>query len=160
MKKKNFKKEMRKRKAVSPVVSTILLIMIVIIIAIIIILWSRNFIKEVILKEVAGNSKRVNEFCNEVRLNPILNDDGSFGITNEGNVPVHAINLKISGSDGSSSTQYIGPLDINPGFSKMIEGYNAADFEEIKIMPILLGERKSGVVEPYSCPENTGIEIK
>ena len=49
----------KNKKAVSPVVSTVLLVLIVIILAIIILLWSRGFIKEVILKEIPGEESKV-----------------------------------------------------------------------------------------------------
>ncbi len=155
MKKRNFKE--RKSRAVSPVVSTIILIMIVIIIAIIIILFARNFIKEIVLKEVGGNSKRVEDFCSEVVLNPILNDDGTFGVSNEGNVPVFALNIKTTNAGNSDTI----PLEyhINPGYSQMIEGKNRNDYESVKIIPILLGKRKSNLVEQYTCDERYGVDI-
>ncbi len=158
----NSRKVEKSRKAVSPVVSTILLIMIVVIIAIIILLWARNFIKEAILKEIAGNTKKVEAWCSEVQaqLKPIINEDGSCGIANEGNIPIHAIDLKTSGSEGSSDTEYIGPLDINAGYSKMISGCDTNSYESIKIIPIILGKRKSGLVEPYTCPEKDAVIIK
>ena len=157
-----IKKEInnRRSKAVSPVVSTIILIMIVIIIAIIIILFARSFIKELVLKEVGGNSKRVEDFCPEVAINPILNGDGTFGIENEGNVPIFAISL-ITSKAGNSKTEKV-DISVNPGYSKMIPsniyGYRT-DYEAVKLVPILLGKRKSDLVEPYTCAEQYGIDI-
>src|SRR3989344_6352117 len=86
---------MKEKKGVSPVVSTVLLIMIVIVIAIIIILWARGFVKEIIEKNIDGNIKRVNEYCNEVRLEPFVNTDNTFGFDNVGNVPVYRFDLKV-----------------------------------------------------------------
>ena len=156
----NSRSDNKRRKAVSPIVSTILLIMIVVIIAIIILLWARNFIKEAILKEIAGNTKKVEAWCSQVQLKPIMNEDGSCGIANEGNIPIHAIDLKTSDSEGSSNTEHIGPLDINAGYSKIIPGCDTNAYESIKIIPIILGKRKSGLVEPYTCPEKDAVIVK
>lgn len=152
------------RRAVSPVVSTTILIMIVIIIAIIIILFARSFIKELILKEVAGNSRRVQDFCKDITLKPILNEDGSFGVTNEGNVPVYKIVLKTSNAGSSDTVQIDKPID--PGYSLMIEvpssngGFiKRSDYEEVKVIPILLGKRKTDLLEPYTCPDEYGVSI-
>jgi len=156
-----------KKRAVSPVVSTVLLIMMVIIIAIIILLWTRGFIKETILKEVAGESKRVQAYCREVKIDPILNDDGSFGFNNVGNVPVYSINVKLT-KDGSSDNVIIEGEEgvINPGFSiiinsVMLKGRSDIyyDYEEVKIIPILLGKDEEGNAEPFICPETDGIVI-
>lgn len=156
-----------KKRAVSPVVSTVLLIMMVIIIAIIILLWTRGFIKETILKEVAGESKRVQAYCREVKIDPILNDDGSFGFNNVGNIPVYSINVKLT-KDGSSDNVIIEGEEgvVNPGFSiiinsVMLKGRSDVyyDYEEVKIIPILLGKDEEGNAEPFICPETDGIII-
>lgn len=148
-------------RGVSPIISTIILIMIVLIIAIIIVLFARSWIKEIILKEVAGNSRRVEDFCSDAKngIKPILNEDGTFGISNEGNIPIYGVILKTSKA-GDSETIRIGDLSINPGYSKMIEGYGVrSDYEEVKIIPILLGKRKNELLEPYTCSDNYGVEI-
>ncbi len=168
MKKEVKKRDSRKdkaRRAVSPIISTMILIMIVIVIAIIIILFARSFIKEIILKEVGGNSKRVQDFCQEIALKPILNEDGSFGVTNEGNVPVYNIVLKTSKAGSSDTTQL--EFGVDPGYSQMIEiinpvsssFYKRSDYEEVKVIPILLGKRKSDLLEPYTCPDNYAVDI-
>jgi len=155
------------KKAVSPIISTVLLIMIVIILAIIILLWSRGFIQEAILKEVAGTEKRVEQFCGEVGITRILNSDGSFGITNSGNVPIYKINLKLT----SKGTSIIKEIDseagglVNPGFASIFEGYNyyndgtGSPYEEVKVIPVLLGESKSGGITEFACPEENAFTI-
>jgi flagellin-like protein len=169
MKKRKLHREIRKKttseRAVSPVVSTILLIMVVIVIAIIIILWFRVFIKEAILKEVLGSTKRVEDFCREVSLKTILNEDQTFGVINEGNVPIYAFKLKVSRSDGTASTENIDG-NLNPGFTRMFETnpstgqpFLRSDFESVKVIPILLGKRKSGAAIPVACPEINGVDI-
>ena len=157
---------MKNKKAVSPVVSTILLVMIVLIIAILIILWAKGFHKEVIEKEIDGNKKRVNEFCNEVKLKSILNVDGTFGFENIGNVPLYGFSVKMSELDsGKSKAYYFSGKNVNPGFSVMIDSSLDSSFtisydkyEEVKVFPILLGEAKTGTKE-FQCPEENALEI-
>jgi len=162
---------MRKNKrAVSPIISTVLLVMIVIIIAIIILMWSRGFIKEVILKEIGGESKNVEKFCSEISMKGILNDEGSFGFTNNGNVPVYALNLKLSGGiigEGSSDIINIRPEDgglVNPGFSTLVRDeygsyYDYYDYDEVKIIPVLLGKTKTGAIKEKGCEEIYSLKI-
>ena len=153
-------RSIKNKSGISPIISTVLLIMIVIVLAIIILLWSRGFIQEAILKEVAGNEKRVEQFCGEVGMTRILNNDGSFGITNSGNVPIFKINLKTTRS-GASTTTEISPEDgglVNPGFTSII-GSNYDSYEEVKVIPILLGKSKSGGITEFSCPEENALVI-
>jgi len=153
---------MKKKKAVSPLISTVLLIMIVIVLAIIILLWSRGFVKEAITKNIAGNEKRVNEFCSDVKISSIINDDNTFGFENIGNVPIYAYKVKLVGKDdGKSEVVKVTKEQegsVNPGFSVFVKDKNYDDFELIKIIPILLGESKSGTKE-FECPEKNGFVI-
>lgn len=156
---------MKNKKAVSPIISTVLLIMIVIIIAIIIILWARGFVKEVIEKDIGGNVKRVNEYCNEIQLETFVNEDDAetFGFRNIGNVPIYQFQLKLKNSDGSSELkEFEGPnAVINPGFGITIEDKYPDDvkeydsYEEVKVIPVLLGKVEKGGVKPFVCPEET-----
>tara|TARA_Y100000310_G_scaffold341057_1_gene438942 strand:+ start:4699 stop:5178 length:480 start_codon:yes stop_codon:yes gene_type:complete len=154
----------RGKRAISPIISTVLLIMIVIVLAIIILLWSRGFIKEAILKEIAGTEKRVEQFCGEVGMTPILNDDGGFGFTNSGNVPIYKLNLRLV-REGTSEIIEIGPEEgglVNPGFATIIKGYNYntdGGYEEVKIIPVLLGKSKSGGITEFTCLEGDALEI-
>jgi|ETNmetMinimDraft_2_1059921.scaffolds.fasta_scaffold125182_2 flagellin-like protein len=150
----------RGKRAISPIISTVLLIMIVIILAIIILLWSRGFVQEAILKEVAGTEKRVEQFCGEVGMTSILNSDGTFGFTNSGNVPIYKVSLKTSGG-GISQNTVISPEDgglVNPGFATII-GDNYNTYEEVKIIPILLGKAKSSGITEFTCPEENALTI-
>ncbi len=162
---------MRKsKKAVSPIISTVLLVMIVIIVAIIILMWSRGFIKEAIEKEVGGETKRVEQFCSELSMVAILNNEGSFGFTNNGNVPIYSLNLKLTGGivgAGSSDTVNIRPEKgglVNPGFSTLIKDefgnyYDYYDYDEVKIIPVLLGKTKTGAIKEKGCEEIYGLNI-
>lgn len=156
---------MENKKSVSPVISTVLLIMIVIIIAIIILLWYKGFTKELIAKEVLGVEKRVNEFCNEVSITPLKNEDGSFGFSNKGSIPIYAISLKTETGGSSSVVKIInekGEGSMNPGSSFIIditESKEYESFDSVKIIPILLGRTESGDVKEFQCPEATGLFI-
>ena len=149
------------KSGVSPMISTVLFIMIVIIIAIIILLWSRGFIKESILKEIGGESKRVEQFCPEIGMTPILNNDGSFGFTNNGNVPIYALNLKLS-SGGDSEVIDIRPGDgglVNPGFAILIDSYSYDNYDEVEIIPVLLGKTKTGAIKEKICDDVYGLKV-
>ncbi len=161
-----MKKLKRDEKAISPVVSTVLLIMIVVILAIIILLWSKGFIKEALLKKVADTEKPVDYFCSEIQLESYVSDDeaGAFGFKNVGNVPIYAFDLKTVLKDsGDSSSEEVRDKNgiVNPGFTKLFEDKNYEDYDEIKVIPILLGKKaKSGGREPFQCPERNAFEIK
>ena len=154
---RTMKKE--EKKAVSPVVTTVLLIMIVIILAIIILLWSRGFIKERILKF----DKPIDRVCSEVQIQPYVNADKTIGFTNTGNVPIYAVDLQVSESGNS----YVNRLGISDGGKVDIglttifsDSYKYEDtYEEVKIIPVLLGKTKSGAVKAQACPENLGVIV-
>ncbi len=163
---------MKKRKAVSPLVSTVLLIMIVVVLALIIIMWSGVFFKEALTKEIFGNKKTAEQYCSEISVEAILNDDGKFGLRNTGNVPIYAINLQLSG-EGSSDIVKIEQGEggrINPSYSSLIQdsenfegdgdGYfDYNKYEKIKLIPIILAKSKSGKNQEYQCPERNAIII-
>lgn len=158
---------MKNEKGVSPMISTVLLIVIVVVLAIIILLWSRGFIKEAITKEIADEEKEISQRCSEVEIERIINEDGSFGFSNRGNVPINSYNLKLV-SNGKSEIIEVSNEEggtVNPGFSVIVEksrigDRSYSDFESIKIIPVLLGTSKdSGVIKPFTCPEENGFLI-
>lgn len=144
-----------KKKAISPLVSTVLLIMIVIILAVIILLWSRGFIKEKLTKF----DKPVENVCSEVSIKTFLNEDesSSFGFTNIGNVPIYAVDLKLTGNGKTEVKRIAKKADV--GLSVNIEGYDYNEYEEVAIIPVLLGKSSSGGVKEYTCPERTGFVV-
>lgn len=156
---------MVRKKALSPIISTILLVMIVIVIAIIILLWSQGFIKEAILKEIAGESKRVEAYCSEVVMKSVVQDDGTFGVSNAGTIPIYRLNVKLVGLDsGNSEIVKIEGSEgiLNPGNIKIIENPSIGSYDsyqEIKIIPVLLGKSKSGEVKEFECPEENGVIV-
>jgi flagellin-like protein len=159
--------EIKKRKAVTPVIATVLLILIVIILAVIILLWSQGFITEAITKDIGGETKTTEQFCSEISIQPILNNDKSFGFKNIGNVPIYSFNLKLAEKNtGRSEIKKIEHSTgaVNPGFSTLVkkdavEYYNYTNYESVKIIPILIGKTKSGGLQEFECPEENGINI-
>jgi flagellin-like protein len=156
----------RNKKAVSPVVATAILVLIVIILAIIILLWARGFVKEVVEKDIAGTTKRIEQYCAEVSLRAILNDDGSFGFQNIGSVSIYRYKLKLK-EPGSSYIREVPAGNkgtVSPGFSSVIEASEEkahTEFEGISVIPILLGKsKKSGGIKEFECPETYAFDIK
>ena len=147
-------------RGISPIISTVLLIMIVIILAIIILLWSKGFIEETVLKDIAGNEKLAKKFCSDVKLTRIL-EGNNFGITNAGNVPIYKIHLKTTAGGSSKITEFA-PAEgglVNPGFATML-GSDYYAHEEVKVIPVLLGKSaKSGGATEVTCPEENGFII-
>jgi flagellin-like protein len=148
-------------KAVSPVIATVLLVLVVVILATIILIWSFSFVKEAVEKEIAGEKKRAEQYCSEVKLDP-FEDPSGFGFVNSGNVPIYAFKIKFSPSGGSTYTKTVTGKEgqINPGATATIsEGQLASDFEEVKVIPILLGKVKSGGYQEFQCPESDSVKI-
>ena len=160
----NMKRGINK-KGLSPIVATSILIVIVIILAVIILLWARGFIKEAVIKEIAGSSKRAEEFCREIGMRGFVNEDAAqtFGFENTGTIPIFAyrINSKLKGS-GSSEITRVGNEEggsVNPGDTVIISNFEPYDkYESVKIIPVLLGQVE-GSTQSYDCPEINGIDI-
>lgn len=143
----------KSKRSLSPVISTVLLIMIVLILASIIILWARGFIKEKVIKF----DKPIDTICSEVSIRTFINDDDSFGFTNIGNIPIYAVDLKIS--NGWSSEIYKIEEKVDAGFSTILPGHTYNSDEEFKIIPILIGKSESGGVKEFTCPERIGFVV-
>lgn len=151
------------KRGLSPIVATSILIVIVIILAIIILLWARGFIDEAVIKEIAGSEKRAEDFCREVKMRAIINDDDSFGFENSGSVPIFAYKVQTE-KDGNADVVRIDNNQggsVNPGFSVIVD-YSSVEpysfYESVKIIPILLGKTE-GSTQEFECPEINGILI-
>ena len=152
---------MNRKKAVSPVVSTVLLILIVIVLAAIIFVWSRSFIKEAITKNIGGTDKSVDQVCSsELNLKSFVNPDGSFGFTNNGNVPIYGFSLKLVDKTGGNSNVVndYNNQSVNPGKSITVNSYNYNNYYKVEIIPILLG-KSSGGNQQYPCPETNAVVV-
>jgi len=156
------------KKAVSPLVSTVILIMIVVVLALIIIAWSGVFFKEAIIKEIAGEKKTAEQRCSEIAVQTFINPDETFGFKNIGNIPIYSINIKLAYFDGSSEIikmdETTGGI-VSPSFLVTIINPETSisllhdSFEQVKIIPIVLGKSKSGEIQEFQCPESTSFII-
>lgn len=164
----------KRKKGVSPVVSTVLLIMIVIILAIIILLWANSFVKEAIIKTIDSKQKSIDQWCQEIQLTPEISEDGtSFGFTNSGNVPIYEYELKLTQANSGDSQNILVKSSeggsVNPGFVSIIDTQanpsigNYEEYQSIKVIPILIGEgkgSKNAGKQPSKCSEKLAIVIK
>jgi len=158
-----MKRGLVNKKGLSPIVATSILILIVIILAIIILLWARGFVGEAVIKEIAGSEKRAEDFCREIKMKGIVNDDDTFGFENIGNVPIFAYKVQTE-NDGNVDVHRVDNNQggsVNPGFS-VIARYSSVSpysaYESVKIIPILLG-KTDGSTQEFECPEINGILI-
>ena len=147
-----------RKKGITPIISTVLLIMIVVILAIIILLWSRGFVREAILKEIAGQEKTIDKYCIEVQLETFVDPDGTFGFKNIGNVPLYSYNLKLTQA-GSSFLDERATI-VNPGGSARIGDLTYSSYDKVEVIPILLGKKKTGENQEFTCPDRNSIPIK
>ena len=149
------------KKGISPVVATILLVAIVIVIALIIFLWLRNVVGD--YGEKFG--KNIELICEEVHLAASYSSPTLY-LTNDGNVPVFKINVKIK-REGSYETDDLDNLLTDtewPETGLMQGGVFAGNIavsnaNEIIILPVLIGTSDKGNKKTYTCEEQYGYQI-
>lgn len=150
-----------KKKAISPVIATTLLIAIVVIIALIIFLWFRNVLGD--YGEKFG--KNIEMVCEEVVLGASYSG-GWLYITNDGDIPVFKINLKIE-QGGGYETKEINEMVNNWPEKGLTQGgtYSGDISEEvgtvdkITLMPVLIGISSKGGKKTFACGEQYGYVI-
>ncbi len=157
----NKASNINKKRGVSPVVATILLVSIVVVIGLIVFLWFRGVTKEAITK-FGTNIELV---CNDVEFDASYSG-GVLSVVNRGNIPIFKMKLKIS-EYGSYETKDIEELSekwpqagLNQGktFSDRID-IGEGTSEEIKIVPVLIGDSGSGQ-KTFVCDEKRyGYEL-
>lgn len=154
-------KKRLKKKGISPVVATTLLIAIVVIIALIIFLWFRTVIGD--YGEKFG--KNIELVCEEVVLGASYSG-GLLYVTNDGNIPVFKLNLKIESGGGYETTELNDIVSDWPekglkqggAYSGNIGSYVESP-DEILLMPILIGISDKGDKKTYACGEQYGYVI-
>lgn len=154
------------KKGVSPVIATVLLISMVIIIGVIIFLWFRGMVGETITK-FGENAELA---CEDVVFDASY-IDGILYLSNDGNVPIYNMNLKIVGDRGHTTSDLkvmsewgnLGDWGLNQGktFSGDISDYEGvSDAEKIILIPVLLGSTDKGETKEFVCDEEQyGFEI-
>lgn len=155
-----MKKKLKKR-GISPVIATTLLIAIVVVIALILFLWFRNVVGD--YGEKFG--KNIELVCEDV----VLGADYSGGflyLSNDGNVPVFKVNLKIEDAGGYSLVDLAGLADNWPSTGlkqgEVYSGYIQDEIgnpDEIKVIPVLMGISSEGGRKTYTCDEMYGYSV-
>jgi flagellin-like protein len=158
MKKGMKVKNKKEIKGLSPVIATVLLIVIVVVIALIVFLWIRGMTQEAVTKLKGENIQLV---CGKVSFEATYTPATGLYIQNPGTVPIFGMDVKIVGA-GSHTTVDLrdnsnwpevglnqGGVFSDPAFSTTV-GSNA---NEIVLVPVLMGESKSGR-KTYVCDEN------
>jgi flagellin-like protein len=150
-------RKIKNRKGVSPVVASLLLVVIVIILALIIFIWARSFVTEVITKK----DKPSSQVCNEIRLQASYDSNGGkVYISNIGNYPIHDIELRLK-KGGSSSIYFADNSQDDKSFPlplgsarEISSPTELGGFDEVEVIPIILGENSKGKHTQYTCKEN------
>lgn len=143
----------KSKRGVSPVIATVLLIAIVVVLALIIFFWFRSFTREAVLKF----DKNIELVCEDVSFSGSASGT-SLVMSNEGNVPIADIRVKVSGAGGRKT------IDLNLtdglGVGKTAEATEGSldGAESILLIPILKGLKNSGE-ERYVCDERYGVEV-
>jgi len=160
--KKRVKVNLKKKvKGLSPIIATVLLITMVIVIALIVFLWIRGMTQEAITKFKDQNIQLV---CNDVSFEASYTPKTGLYITNPGSVPIFGINVKTVGAgtrqtldlrDKGVTTKWP-EVGLNQGGVFSDEGFSdkiGSGVTEIVLVPVLIGESKSGR-KTYVCDEN------
>lgn len=149
----------KSKKGLSPVIATVLLVTLVIGIATIVFLWVRGMTEEAVTK---FGDKNIQLVCGEVSFEASY-DYGTLYITNPGNVPIFGMNVKVVEEGGHETlnlrenTNWNWPsTGLNQGgaFSGDISGEVGSNADEMVLIPVLIGNSKSGTKKTYVCDEN------
>lgn len=140
-------KQKRGVRAVSPIIATVLLISIVAVIAILILIWATYFVKEAVMK----NGVSIDQVCSELSLDASL-DGTSLLVMNKGSTSISSLELRKTKA-GNTETQRVTGLGAGAGGE-----YEVGDYEEIEIVPVLIGEVKNSKML-HVC-ENRKIDVK
>lgn len=140
------------KRGVSPVVATVLLLTLTIALGIFVYLWAQGLVKEQIQK-YGQNAEQVCEQLNfDVEAYRSTSSFFDLYITNRGNVPIYAIDIKKIGKGKSVGDRRTISLDAGAS-SKETLTLERSDYSAIVVTPVILGTlrgKQSNV--PYSCP--------
>ena len=156
--KKLLNNMVKRKRGLSPVVATVLLIVMVIVIGLIIFLWFRGMTEEVVTKW----GKNVAMVCDEVEFAASCSD-GTLYITNDGNVPIYGMQVKVY-NEGSHSTISLRDNDNGEwtstglGQGGIFAGGTFSGYTKLVLIPVLMGESDAGK-RPYVCEDRYGLEI-
>lgn len=148
------------KKGLSPIIATAMLITLTLVLASIVFLWARGFISEQIQKF----GQPVERQCDNIEWKISYRSSSPakaryFDISNNGNININSINLKIISGNNEKSENY--KLNLNIGqadsliLDTIIEGKEA---EKVIFYPVLLGSSRDGTSKGFPC-ENQGKVI-
>jgi len=149
------------KRGISPVIATVLLVVMVVVIALIVFLWFRNINQEAITKFDGTN---VEIICGDVQFESSYSSETLY-ISNNGNVPIYSIKLKIS-SGGSYVTDDLHEITssdwpengLNPGNAFSSTGLSSSldTADKVVLIPVLVGVTDSGEKKMHTCADSFG----
>jgi hypothetical protein len=134
---------------------------IVIVIAIIVVLWLRGFLPDAITK---FGDENIELACDKVVLDARLNPaKDTLSISNNGNVPVERVNLRVTDSNGNYDN-YEGNERIKQGRVILVKENDLEEkfesYEKVLIVPVLMGRDEDGEDTPHVCEDRYGVEVR
>ncbi len=153
---------LRKKRGISPVIATVLLVAMVVVIGLIIFLWFRGITKEAVTKFGGTNIELV---CGDVEFLSDYSASGILSISNDGNVPIFGMKVKIS-EQGSHETVDMKDLPISwPDIGLKQGGTFSGDLssefygaEQVLLIPVLMGTSAEGN-QIYVCEDRYGQDL-
>lgn len=147
------------KRGISPMIATILLIAITFALAIIIFLWARGFI----LEQVEKFGQNAEQVCDQINFDAEISSIGgnlySLYITNRGNVPIYALDIKKIGVGKSEVDRRTISLSEAESTKTTIT-LERLSYDEILIIPVILGNVRGKVnKKPYDCPQAYGKKV-
>jgi flagellin-like protein len=141
---------MKNKKGISPIIATVLLISIAIALFVVIYLWISGFQGERISKFGAP----IENSCQNIYLQ-LDYIGGQLQIENDGSVPVYKIEIfDVQGGSTSKLSDEI--IELGVGAETWVDVYSCQ--EQLKVVPVLLGQDESGNEKEYIC-ENNAIVV-
>ncbi|MDP1695121.1 MAG: hypothetical protein Q8L34_06290 [Candidatus Woesearchaeota archaeon] len=135
----------RGKKGISPLIASVLVIGMVVVTASIVFFWGKGFTEEIIEKEGAVSTQRLN-CATDVKINVLSENSGLLTIENAGSGRVDAFSLVV---DGVAEEQVV---SIEPGNTQQIAS-SVQPGQKVDIIPkIRIG---AGVFQPCSSQKVT-----
>lgn len=152
----------KKRRGLSPIITSLLLIALVIVITSVVFLWFRGMVEEGVVKF----GENIKLACEDVEFEATYSS-GTINIVNTGNIPIFRVNIKMS-REGSYSTKDLknmsggsswpeGGLAQGGIFSGNIGG-GIGSIDKIIVLPVLIGTSSKGK-KTFICEGQYGKEI-
>ncbi len=147
----------KNKRGISPVVAVAMLIAVVIVLALIVFFAAREMIEDVLVKSVAGEDMERGQACREINLDVgYYSSDGRVEIVNDGNIPVYKFDI-LAEVDGYEQSYFSDEefdsesLGIGDSITVTID----EDYDEVEVIPIIIGEDEEGVEMSAKCEDHT-----